>query len=109
MKNMPNLASIVFSLEFYHNLKPIHPHITKSKMGKSAFLRMFKINWTIRYNPIPINLWGLTSVNFGNKLNCHGFNIQKKSFTTQFLFNYVIQPTINYNENADQENEKCIM
>ena len=35
--------------------------------------------------------------------------MQKIKFTTQYLFNSVMLPVINYNEKADQENEKCIM
>ena len=61
-------------------------------MGKSAFLKILKIHWIIRYNHIqPLNFWGLTYINFGNKLKCDGFNKQKKkSFTMQYLFNYII-------------------
>ena len=60
---------------------------------------MFKVYWVISYNHILLNFWGLTSVNFGNRLNCCGFNTQKKIFI--ILFNYVIQTTTNYNENID--------
>ena len=62
---------------------------------------MFKVYWVISYNHILLNFWGLTSVNFGNRLNCCGFNTQKKIFIIQYLFNYVIQTTTNYNENID--------
>ena len=48
-------------------------------MGKSPFLNIFKFYWIIRYNHIPLKFLGLTSINFGNKLNCCSFNGHKKN------------------------------
>ena len=49
----------------------------------------------------------MTWVNFGNKLNYCGFNTNsKKSFTIQYIFNYVINSARNYNHNAEKENKK---
>ena len=39
-----NSAFFVFFLYFHYNSKPIYSHTTKNKMGKSAFLEIFKIH-----------------------------------------------------------------